>query len=154
MKVIGIFGSIGAGKDEVAKYLVNKYDYSNVSYGDIVRQTSKKMGFTKSRSNLQKTREICDEKYGKEYFPERVVETVVKNNLKKAIISGIRNPEDAIIPKKIFGKNMILVFIEADKEKRFRRLKKRASERDPKTKREFNLQEKRELEIFNFKERT
>ncbi|MFC2143619.1 AAA family ATPase [Candidatus Aenigmatarchaeota archaeon] len=152
MKIIGIVGFIGAGKEVAAKYFIEKHDYSYIEYGDIFRKTAKKMGLTTSRSDLQKTRIICDEKHGKDYFPEKVVKTIIKNKLERVVICGIRNPEDAIIPKKIFGKNMVLLFIEADKEKRFKRLKKRASPRDPKSKKEFEEQEKKEFKIYGLKE--
>ncbi len=151
MKVIGIFGYIGAGKDAVAVRLEEKYGYKNYSYGDLVRSEASRLGNVPDRAGTQKTRQFCDAKYGKEYFPKSIVEKIIADKCEKAIISGIRNPEDAIVPKKFFGKDMLLIFIDADKKKRYERLKKRKREGDPSSLAAFRQQERRELQIFDYK---
>ena len=150
MHVIGVFGYIGCGKDTVAACLESKYGYKNYSYGDLVRETSLRLGRTLERHDLQKTRLDCDSKHGKEYFPNMIVEHIVADNCKKAIISGIRNPEDAIVPKKHFGKEMLLIFVDVETKKRYERLKKRGSDRDPSSFSAFAQQEKREKQVFDF----
>ena len=150
MRVIGVFGYIGSGKDTVAQILEQQYGYTNYSYGDLVRAESVARGRTKDRADLQATRRECDATFGKEYFPDKIVEHIVADNAERAIISGIRNPEDALIPKKFFGQDMLLIFVDVSKKRRYERLKKRGSERDAQTYGAFVRQEKRELGIFDF----
>lgn len=151
MHVIGIFGYIGCGKDSAAKILEEKYGYKHYSYGDLLREFSLGVGRTTDRSDLQKTRREFDAKHGKEYFPNVIVSRIVKDRCEKSIISGIRNPEDAIVPKKYFGKQMLLVFIDADKKKRYERIKKRRRDTDPTSFRVFSREESRECKIFDFR---
>ena len=150
MHVVGIFGYIGSGKDTVAAFF-EKRGYKNYSYGDLLRAASLSAGRTVERHDLQLTRQEHDAKYCKEHFPNIIVEKIVADKCEKAIISGIRNPEDAIVPKKHFGKDMILIFVDADAEVRYTRLKKRGREGDPTAFSAFSRQESRERRIFDFK---
>jgi dephospho-CoA kinase len=59
------------------------------------------------------------------------------NNL-IVIIDGIRNPGEVEYLKKKFGKNFVLIAVDAPKELRFKRLLERKKEGDPKTFEEFN----------------
>ena len=57
--VIGLTGTIGSGKDIIAKYLVDKHGFQMVGMGDTVREEADRQG-------LEKTREKDREKLIKE----------------------------------------------------------------------------------------
>lgn len=152
MKVIGIFGFIGSGKDEATKYISSAYNYDIVHMGNIVRAISKRLGRTENRDDLLRTQRECTEKYGMEYFGKKVVEKILLNRLDKIIINGIRRPEDVIVPKRHFGKQMIFVLIDAPAKTRFERMKLRRRGGDPETFAEFQRQENSEFRFFDIDE--
>ena len=149
MKVIGLIGMIGSGKDAVNDYIANKYGYKVVHMGDIVRTIAKERGLDTHRNNLDSIQKECTEKHGQGYFAQEVVREIKESGVEKAIINGIRRPVDAEVPKKIFGNNMILVQVDADPQVRFERLSKRGRPGDPKTIEEFERQERDQFKLFN-----
>ena len=148
MKVIGLIGYIGSGKDTVAEYLVKKYKLSHVSYGDIVRELSVAKSRTKNRSDLIRTQKEYVKKYGHSYFGKIAVKKI-KENGGNNVLSGIRRFEDIKEPMDAFGKDFLLIFIDSGPRKRFERMKRRKREGDPKTFEEFLRQEKEENKAFD-----
>lgn len=151
MKVIGLMGFIGAGKDTVSDYLRDKYGYDVVIMGDVVREEFKKRGLPETREALQDLQKEMVQKHGIEYWAKKTVERIKEKKFEKVVINGIRRPVDASVPKKEFGDDMITIIVNADTKIRFERLKKRARPGDPKTIAEFKAQEKREWKMFDFK---
>jgi dephospho-CoA kinase len=151
MRIIGTVGTIGAGKTLVARYISSKYNYKIVSMRDIVADITKAAGLEPNRENLQKIGTTYRKKYGPEFFAKKVVEKILNSGWQRVIISEIRTPADAYVPKQKFGKNMIILFIDAAKDIRFRRLLHRSRLGDPKSVQEFEAQELAEWKLFDFK---
>lgn len=152
MKVIGLIGTIGAGKDTVANHLIEKYGYKSIGTGDLIRKMVSKEGKEPNRENCQKYQKEKREKEGSDFFSKKVAEEIKKNQWEKAIFNGVRIPEDAATLKKEFGEDAVIVLVDADPHLRFERLRKRKRIGDPKTFEEFKKQEKAEHALFNFKE--
>ena|SRR3989344_8359867 len=146
MHVICIAGLIGSGKDTAAEYIATKYGYHIIDYAQILREICRKEGLEVTRDNLQNLRI----KYGNTFLAEEVVERVKKSHGKKFVLTPIRRSEDYEIPKKELGESVMLIVINSDAKIRFERLSKRGRENDPKDFAEFERQERRENEIFNF----
>ena len=146
MRVICLAGLIGSGKDMAADYISKKYGYTIIDYANILREICKKECLELTRDNLQNLRV----KYGNTFLAEEVVKRVKESKSKKFILTPLRRSEDFEIPKKAFGKSVKLIVIETNARIRFERLNKRGRENDPKDFKEFQRQEKRENEIFNF----
>jgi hypothetical protein len=68
MKVIGVIGKNGSGKDEVLKYLKDKHNVPFLSTGDIVREIASREGRTPNRTNLQEISDSYFQQYGKGCF--------------------------------------------------------------------------------------
>ena len=145
MKVIGIVGLIGTGKDTAADYIAEKYGYHIISFRDLVKEVTEKEGLEPNRENLQMTGKKYREKYGKDYFSRLAVEKA--RSFEKSILKEMRTKEDVELPKNVFGKSMTVINIEAEKTLRFERLRKRARLGDPKSMEEFESQENREIEL-------
>ncbi len=152
MKIIGLIGPIGSGKDTVSDYIADKYGYQVIVMGDIVREIATELGRGHTRDELQLTQKDVVSKYGIDYFAKRVVEKIRKNGWDKVIINGIRRPEDASVPKGEFKEDMVIVLVDAAPEIRFERMKKRNRVGDPKTIEEFLRQEENERIFFRWDE--
>ncbi|MEM7813666.1 MAG: AAA family ATPase [Candidatus Aenigmatarchaeota archaeon] len=152
MRVIGLFGLIGSGKDTVSDYIAKKYGYNVIVMGDIVRELAAQRGLEPNRDNLIRLQREQVEKHGITWFADEVVRRIRAAGWKKAIINGIRRPEDARVPKAAFGKDMILIEVYADPKLRFERMRLRARIGDPKTLEEFLHQEELDAKAFGFEE--
>jgi dephospho-CoA kinase len=150
MRVIGLVGFIGSGKDTVSDYIRDKYGYGVVVMGDVVREEFRKTGKAETREGILEFSKSFTDKYGMDYWAKKVVARIREKGLKKVIINGIRRPVDASAPKEAFGKDMIIMFIDAKPEVRFERMRKRARPGDPKTLEQFLEQEKAERKLFDF----
>src|SRR3989344_8511611 len=146
LMIIAIAGLIGSGKDEVTGYISRKYGYHVIDYAGILRGICRDEGLEVTRDNMQNLRL----KYGNTFLAEAVVKRIKKSGEKKIILTPMRRSEDYEIPRREFGDQVKLILIESDAKERFDRLKKRGRENDPKDFKEFERQEKRENEIFNF----
>ncbi len=149
MKVIGVVGDIGSGKDEVLKYLRSKYGIPYIATGDIVRQEAEREDMEATRENLQAISQRCFEQYGKGCFVRMAAEDIVSRGWNVSGISGIRSPDDVEIMRQAFGSNFVLVRVDvAEPETRFERMRLRKEERDPQTFEQFLSQDKKEREVF------
>lgn len=141
--LIGLTGSYGAGKDEVAHYLKTK-GFVHYSLSDLIREEliQKKKEIT--RENLIKKGNELREKFGPGILALKIMERIkqIKNKSarKNFVVSSIRNIEEINVLKKRDG--FILVFVDAPLELRFQRTRLRNRENDPKTLKEFKQKEK------------
>jgi dephospho-CoA kinase len=150
MKVIGVVGEIGSGKDEVLKYLREKYGVPYISTGDIVRGLASKEGVEGTRENLEAISRRCFQDMGRGCFVRMAGDEIVRQGWKVAGISGVRTPDDVEYLRQTFSKDFTLVRVDINNPLlRFARILKRSEERDPLTYKAFQLQDKKEEEAFN-----
>ena len=146
MPIICIAGLIGSGKDTAAEYISREYDYKIIDYASMLREICRREGLELTRDNLQNLRI----KYGNTFLAEEAVKRINDSAESNIILTPMRRSEDFEIPKAEFSDKLKLVVIESNAIIRFNRLKSRGRENDPKDFEEFQRQEKRENEIFNF----
>lgn len=151
MKIIGVTGPIGAGKDEVSGYLKKRYDFYEIVVGDLLREMANKKGIETKRENLEKIQSYYRERYGEEYFAKKVIQKIKDLDADDIVVNGIRRPEDFVPLKEKFGDNFKLLLVQAKPKIRFKRLKKRGRPGDPDTFEEFKEQDRNETEKFDMK---
>jgi dephospho-CoA kinase len=153
MKVIGTIGQNGSGKDEVLKYLHQRYFVPYLSTGDMVRELAARKSIHPSRENLGKLSESYFKQFGKGHFVTMVANKILRNQWHVTGISGIRSPEDVTIVKDIFGRGFILIHIYISNPKeRYLRMVERGSERDPQNYEEFLKLDEAEEQQFHIHE--
>jgi len=121
-EIIGIAGTNSSGKDTLAEHLVENFGYTHVSTGDMVREESMQRYGSIEREYLQKT--------GPELKVERGAGVLVDLALEKSrplVVSGIRSLGEA---KTIQANGGVMVFVDADSQKRYERMKKRARDEE------------------------
>jgi dephospho-CoA kinase len=150
VKVIGVVGEIGSGKDEVLKYLRAKYGVPFISTGDIVRKIAESENIEATRENLEAISLRCFHEFGKGCFIRQAAEEIFDKGWKIAGISGVRSPDDVEIMQGMLGKNFILIRVDiSDPQIRFQRILMRNEERDPLTYNQFLEQDKNEENTFH-----
>jgi dephospho-CoA kinase len=152
MKVIGLTGTNGAGKDAVAE-LLGKQGYQKITIGDVIRARMSSEGIkAPSREQAHEYQKRFVDKFGIDYWPKEIIKEIKKHGWTKVAISGLRYPSDIRILKQEFGKDFIAILVDADSKIRYQRLAGRGRADAPKTYAEFLEQEKNEEKTFNLKE--
>jgi dephospho-CoA kinase len=150
MKIIGVVGKNGSGKDEVLKYLRDKYIIPFLSTGDTVREIAAGEGLELTRENLKIVSEKYFQKHGEGYFVKRVAGKIKSSGWKTAGISGIRSVQDVKILKDMLGSDFILIEVSVvDSRVRYARMSKRGEARDPQSFEQFMKQDVAEEALFH-----
>ena len=147
MRVIGIVGKIGSGKDTAAEYLNKKYSFKSVNIGDLVRKEAKNKKLVPTRINLTRVSKEFTDKFGKDYWSKRAIKKIKSFKGSKFVITGIRRLEDYERISSTF-KNFEFYLIDAKPKLRFKRMRKRARPGDPKTYLQFLKQEYHEFRLY------
>lgn len=137
MKVIGLTGTIGAGKGVVKDFLLRNYNCYHVTLSDVIRGELERKHPGFNRKNLQDMGNEMRKNYGVYILAKMAVDYLPRDK-EMIIIDGIRNPGEVKFLRNEFGVNFTLFAIDAPKEMRFENLKKRGDPKDPQTFEEFN----------------
>jgi dephospho-CoA kinase len=150
MKVIGVIGKNGSGKDEVLKYLKEKHRVPFLSTGDMVREIAAREGRPSDRTTLQEISDSYFQKYGQGCFVKMVAEKIREKGWPVAGMSGVRSPHDVQLLREILGRSFVLieVFV-TDPRVRFERMRKRGAERDTASYERFVEQDRGEEQVFH-----
>lgn len=136
-RLIGLTGTNGAGKGEVAAYLAKK-SYAYFSLSDIIREKLEEEDAEANRDNLIRKGNELRRKGGPDILARLVMERVRG----KAVIDSIRNPREVEYLKKQAG--FILLAIDAPPSLRFERVQKRGRNESAQTLDEFIQKEAEE----------
>ncbi len=139
--LIGLTGTNGAGKGEVASFF-EKRGYAYFSLSDLIREELRKKGKEPTRDNLIKMGNALRKKWGADILARRVMRKVRG----KAVIDSIRNPKEVEYLKK--QKNFILIAVDAPVAVRYERVKKRGRQESASTLQEFIRKEEEERSDF------
>jgi dephospho-CoA kinase len=153
MKVIGVIGKNGSGKDEVLKYLKEEHSVPFLSTGDMVREIAAREGRASDRTTLQEISDSCFREHGQGCFVQMVAEKIREKGWPVAGISGVRSPHDVELLREVLSRSFVLieVFV-TDPRVRFERMRKRGAERDTDSYERFLEQDRGEEEVFHVEE--
>jgi len=136
VKVIGLTGTIAAGKDVVKQVLMQKLNCYQVTLsGAIFGQIEKKKGIF-NRKTMQEMGNELRQKYGGHVLAKVSTEFMSRDR-PYLIVDGIRNPAEAEWLRQAYKGNFVLIGVDAPQQARFERVVKRGKPTDPKTFEEF-----------------
>ncbi len=127
--IIGLTGSLAAGKGVVADFLKKK-GFIYLSLSDELREIMKENKVQITRENLQLWGNKLREERGLDVLAKRAIEKIKTQEYKKAIVDGIRNPAEIDSLEKNL-KHFFLVAVDAPIKIRFERMVARSRESDP-----------------------
>lgn len=127
MIIIGITGTIGAGKGTIVEFLVEKKSFLHFSVRAFLLEEIRRQKLPENRDSMYNLANNLRAKYGSPYITDQLYFQAVKTG-KNCVIESIRTPgEIASLRQK---GNFILIAVDASPEIRYERIKLRHSETD------------------------
>ncbi len=137
-RLIGLTGTNGSGKGEVAAHFVGK-GFAYFSLSDVLREELARRGEKPTRDNLIRTGNELRRLFGADVLARRVMDRVKG----RAVIDSIRNPREVELFRE--EGNFILLAVDAPPETRYERAKKRGRDESARTLEEFKKKENEEM---------
>lgn len=132
-RLVAVSGSIAAGKDEFAKYLVDRQGAASIEVGTFARHLAEEINSEESRLYDRWVKNLGE--YDSAYILQRLVDEIIEGEgqtTEMLVISGVRTPAEAAFLKAHFGSDLLLVFVKVgDIKLRYERLRKRSFASDP-----------------------
>jgi len=149
--VLAVVGMPGAGKSIIAE-VAEKYGFSRVVMGDVVRREAKLRGLPATAENLGKIALELRKKFGDDIIARRTLSKIIyllENDCKYILIDGLRSLIEYEYFKRVLEPlcRFLVLAVHASPKTRFERLKNRGREDDPKTWDEFKQRDLRELKM-------
>lgn len=138
-RLIGLTGTNGSGKGEVAAYFIGK-GFAYHSLSDVLRGELRARGETISRDSLIRTGNALRAAEGADVLARRVMAFVED----RAVIDSIRNPEEIAFLRRREG--FLLLAVDAPVEVRYERVRRRGRDESARTLAEFIAKEQEEME--------
>jgi dephospho-CoA kinase len=139
--LIGLTSRNAAGKDEVARCLVERHGFRYFSLSDVLREELVREGLPVTRENLIRKGNDLRLSQGPGVLAEKALETLREEE--KAVVVSIRNPGEVEALRR--RADFLLVGVDAPVELRFSRAKARGRTDDAASLEDFIRQEQAEL---------
>ena len=141
MVVIGITGTLGAGKGTIVEYLINNKGFKHFSVRQFLIEEIEKQGLPVNRDTMTEVANNLRANHTPSYIIEQLYKKA-KISGKNSVIESIRTPGEIEYLKK--QGDFYLIAIDADPKTRYNRITLRASETDKISYETFLANEKRE----------
>jgi dephospho-CoA kinase len=143
MIVIGITGTLGAGKGTIVEYLVEKKGFIHYSVRAFLLEEIRKRDLLENRDSMFMLANELRTHYGPSFVTDQLYEKAVAEGI-DCVIESIRTPGEIESLKK--KGHFILLAVDAHPFMRYNRIKMRQSETDQISFATFEANEKREME--------
>jgi dephospho-CoA kinase len=142
MNIIGITGTLGAGKGTIVDYLVKNKGFAHYSVRAYLIGEIELKGMPVNRDSMVSVANELRAAHGSSYIIEELYK-IARNHQQNCVIESIRTPGEA---ESLSHKgNFCLIAVDADPEIRYQRISLRASETDHISYETFLENEKREF---------
>ncbi len=146
MYIIGITGTLGAGKGTVVEYLTGQKGFLHYSVRDFLRQEIVRQGQRVNRDTLTHTANSIRAEKGSSYIVQQLFERA-RSKGSDCVIESIRTPGEIDALEK--NRDFYLLAVDADPGLRYNRIRSRGSETDMVSFDVFRMNEEREMHSFD-----
>ena len=149
IKIIGLSGTNGAGKDAAGHTLALKHNFLFISITDLLREEAKRREIAADRENLRMISAEWRRQYGLGVLVDRAYDVykTLEDKYAGLAISSLRNPAEADRVHELGG---VVVWVDANPKTRYERIQANLAARgrvaeDAKTYEQFLLEEEMEM---------
>ena len=143
MIIIGITGTLGAGKGTIVDFLIEEEGFDHYSVRGFLLEEMKKMGMPENRDSMTSLANKLRSAYGPSYITDELYERANAEG-HNCVIESIRTPGEILSLRR--KSDFYLFAVDASPRRRFNRIKSRGSETDEVSFKEFMANEKREMD--------
>ena len=141
--IVGLTGTLGAGKSTIAEYLSTSKGYTSFSARDILKEESENRGQEPNRDTFREIANDLSSAFGPDFIAKLLYKKAVEGG-GDVVFESIRRPAEAEFLRQ--QGDCILVSVDAHLKARYERIQERGSEKDHVSFEEFVTQEKVEME--------
>ena len=142
--IIGIVGLPGSGKTSLSG-IMKRRGFKVLEMGDIVRKGMAREGVPLTGPGMREYANALKSRHGKDWIAKEAMKEISMRRLsgKDFAVSSIRTPEEVLYFRRRL-RRMVIIGLVAPPETRFRRLMRRGRKDDPKSRKGFELRERKE----------
>jgi dephospho-CoA kinase len=143
MIIIGITGTLGAGKGTIVEYLVEDEDFSHFSVRGYLLEEMKRLGMPENRDSMTTLANRLRAAYGPSYITDQLYDRAAEDG-HNCVIESIRTPGEITSLRR--KSDFHLLAVDADPVSRYERIIQRGTETDDVSYSEFLANERREMD--------
>jgi len=144
MYIIGLTGTIGAGKGAVVDYLVTHHSAQHYSVRNFLLQEISKRGLEPIRENMSLIANEFRKQYGSAYIIERLYQQAITQGGRMVILESLRTVAEIELLR--ITDHCSIVAVDAPRKIRYTRIISRGSSTDSVTMEQFITEEEKEMQ--------